>query len=66
MKHRADGQADLLAEVLEVSLLLAANQTLVLLSEVSSFGDMSNLLDEDAVKHHSLLFVVVAVGLFLV
>jgi hypothetical protein len=65
-QYTADSQAHLLAEVLKVALTLCSMQGLILLSKVSSFGDVDDLFDEDTIEHADLLFVEVAISFFFV
>jgi len=62
----ADGQANLFAEVFEIALTFGSMQGLILLAEVSSFGNVDNLFDENAIEHANFLLVEVAIGLFFV
>lgn len=66
LEHRRDGKTHLLAEVLEVALMLRVIKCLELFSQVSLLRYRLDLLDEDAVEQAGLLLIQALVLLLLV
>ena len=56
-EDRSDGDTDLLRKVLEVNLASRFLKGFVFISEVSVFSNMSNLFDENAIKHTDFFFI---------